>query len=123
MKLKTLKINIFQMKYKIIFTLAIKFKRWYLVENNKKSIGKSTLIYQLASKYNLPIYTNWEDLYKGYNVITPTDCLPRIMSFENKVILVDIMTYQTSLEIMYILSRKNNILIGFTSEVDFNRKD
>lgn len=113
---------LFNLKYKLIFIIAIKFKIWHLVENNQKGIGKTKVIHDLAKKYNLPVLTNWKELYKDCEVITPMDELPIITKYKDKVILTDAMLYQTSLETMYILGR-NNTLIGFTSQVDFNRRD
>ena len=114
--------TLFNLKYKIIFTFAIKFKIWHLVEDNRIKIGKTNLIYDLAKKYKLPVLTNWKELYKDCEVITPTDDLKNIVKYDNRVILTDIMIYQTALETIYILGRKNNTIIGFESQVDFNRR-
>lgn len=120
--MKKLRRILFNLKYKLIFSISIKFKIWHLVEKNQKEIGKTKVIHDLAKKYNLPVLTNWKELYKDCEVITPMDKLQLIAKYKDKVILTDIMVYQTSLEIMYILGR-NNTLVGFTSQVDFNRRD
>ena len=113
---------LFKVKYKLIFFIAIKFKIWKIIENNTKGIGKTKIIHSLAKKYDLPVLTTWKYLYKDCEVITPTDKLKTIMKYSNQVILVDTLVYPSSLEVMYVLS-KNNILVGFTSQVDFNRRD
>lgn len=112
----------FNLRYKLIFIVAIKFKIWYLVEKNQKGIGKTKVIHDLAKKYNLPVLTNWKELYKDCEVITPMDKLQLIAKYKDKVILTDAMVYQTSLETIYLLGM-NNTLVGFTSQVDFNRRD
>lgn len=120
--MKKLRRILFNLKYKLIFSISIKFKIWHLVEKNQKGIGKTRVIHNLAKKYDLPVLTNWKELYKDCEVITPMDELPIITKYKDKVILTDAMLYQTSLETMYILGR-NNTLVGFTSQVDFNRRD
>lgn len=111
-----IRISLFKLKYKIIFTLNIKFKMTHIVSNNERTIGKSTLIYELARKYNLPVFTNWKELYRGCNVINPLAGTNRMTAFNNTIILVDFLEMQTELTMLYVLQQRGNILIGFGCE-------
>lgn len=117
---RTMKLKLFHLKYKIKFIIDIKFKRWNVEYTTKIKCGKTNLIYELAMKYHLPVLTQFEELYKGCNVINPaTDSVERLCSFKDKVILVDAVHSMNLIETVYVLSGRNNILVGFESEVRF----
>lgn len=114
---KNLRIKIFKMKYKILFTFSILFKKQNLISCGERAIGKTRLIYKLARKFRLPVFTNWDNLYRECDTYSPFDSIRRLTELSNKVILVDVYEMQTELEALYFLQQRGNILIGFKNKV------